>query len=104
MGNLIAEENGESPLLEVSYGTETTFFINLILTEIQFKCHIALAPAPSSIPNRLLDDDSIAHSSLQLSLVLNTLRILHAIQAESLIRRLSNKLKTSHLGCVYNDR
>ncbi|GBL91296.1 hypothetical protein AVEN_203452-1 [Araneus ventricosus] len=61
MGNLIDEEIGEPLLLEVSRATETTFFkINLILTEVESKCHIALALAPSRTAIRLLDGDRIA--------------------------------------------
>ncbi|GBM34714.1 hypothetical protein AVEN_258559-1 [Araneus ventricosus] len=71
MGNLIAEENGEPLLLEVSCGTEKSFLINLILTQIQSKCHIALAFAPSRIAIRLLDGVSISDSPLELPLSLD---------------------------------
>ncbi|GBN94777.1 hypothetical protein AVEN_161359-1 [Araneus ventricosus] len=70
MGNLIAEEDGE-PLsyLKSHVKLRQHFLINLILTEIQSNCHIALAVAPSRIAIRLLDGDLTAHSLLQLPLV-----------------------------------
>ncbi|GBO22231.1 hypothetical protein AVEN_142431-1 [Araneus ventricosus] len=94
MGNLISEENGE-PQSHVEL--KENFLINLILTEIQSKCHIALAVAPS-IAIRHLDGDRTALSPLQLPLVLLKLRILYAIQAKGLMKRLSNKLQTYYLG------
>ncbi|GBL97558.1 hypothetical protein AVEN_163005-1 [Araneus ventricosus] len=71
MGNLFAEEDGE-PLsyLKSHVKLKQHFKINLILTEIQSNCHIALAIAPSRIAIRLLDDDLTAHSLLQLPLAL----------------------------------
>ncbi|GBN67729.1 hypothetical protein AVEN_21727-1 [Araneus ventricosus] len=71
MGNLIAEVDGE-PLSYLKFHVKLKqhVLINLILTEIQSNCHIALAVAPSRIAIRLLDGDLTAHSLLQLPLVL----------------------------------
>ncbi|GBM20476.1 hypothetical protein AVEN_5557-1 [Araneus ventricosus] len=62
----MAEENGEPLLLEISMELKQQFLINLILTEIESKCHTALALAPSRIAIRLLDGDRIAHSPLRI--------------------------------------
>ncbi|GBM28963.1 hypothetical protein AVEN_232053-1 [Araneus ventricosus] len=67
MGNLIAEENGEA---QSHVELKQHFLINLILTEIQTKCHKALAITPARIAIRLLDGDRTANSPLQLALVL----------------------------------
>ncbi|GBO05468.1 hypothetical protein AVEN_146408-1 [Araneus ventricosus] len=99
MGNLMAEEDDE-PLsyLKSHVKLKQHFLTNLILTEIQFNYHIDLAVAPSRISIRLLDDDLTAHSLLQLPLVLaHTENFIRNI-SKSLIRRLSNKLQTYHLG------
>ncbi|GBM46084.1 hypothetical protein AVEN_109665-1 [Araneus ventricosus] len=70
IGNLIAEEEANPSLTWKSHvKLKQHFLINLILTEIQSKCHIALAVAPSTIPTRLLDGDLTSHSLLQLPLV-----------------------------------
>ncbi|GBM72214.1 hypothetical protein AVEN_244002-1 [Araneus ventricosus] len=66
----VAEEDGAPFSCLKSRVKPKHFLINLILTEIQCKCHIALAIAPSRITIRLLDGDRTAHSPLQLPLVL----------------------------------
>ncbi|GBN36836.1 hypothetical protein AVEN_224974-1 [Araneus ventricosus] len=89
MGNLTDEERTVNLTdLESHVELKQHFKINLILTEFESKCRIALALAPSRIAIGFLDGDSIAHSPLQLSLILLTLRILYAMQAKGLIRRL----------------
>ncbi|GBN91838.1 hypothetical protein AVEN_34215-1 [Araneus ventricosus] len=66
MENLIAEEDSEPLSYLESHVKLKHFLINLILTEIQSNCHIALAIAPSRIAIRFLDGDHTAYSLLQL--------------------------------------
>ncbi|GBN27652.1 hypothetical protein AVEN_27516-1 [Araneus ventricosus] len=71
MGNLIAEEDGETlSYLKSHVKLEQHFSINLILPEILSNYHVALAVVPSRIAIRLLDGYLIAHSLLQLPLIL----------------------------------
>ncbi|GBM79770.1 hypothetical protein AVEN_229697-1 [Araneus ventricosus] len=66
--NLIAEENCDILFFEAPGGTGKTFLINLILTEIRSKRHIALAVSSSGIASTLLDGGLTSHSALQLPL------------------------------------
>ncbi|GBM95041.1 hypothetical protein AVEN_196195-1 [Araneus ventricosus] len=89
MGNLIAEEDGETvSYLKTHVEQKQHFLINLALTEIQSNCHIAFAVSPSRIAIRLLDGDLTAHSLLHLQL---PLVLIHTENPIYNISRKSNK-------------